>query len=604
MAAQPTLLGLTQTVSADFTSAGNNAAPTFGVVLRCQDCNTAGVPPSNYYRIYRATGGSSLLKISKVVGGVETVLKTTSIPNPAANVQFHLQGSASGTTLTVSVGAVQTSVTDGTFTSGAVGILIHSGGGSTPVHQADNFQSTVAASATAVQISDTSPAGDPTSTGDLTVTSALAVAGPSAEALATSSEGVNSQRELEVGPGMELTRVAESQERRPVERIASLGFAVGGSEHPATGFSLCNVRLFGDERPTSGDFGASGTTMTGMGLGPKVVPNDAGSAASAGVKPKAISTLGRRYSFYSPEMNLLAETEIKTSAGAPAIFYEYIWFNGHPVAQIDLPSTTHWTFTDHLGTPLIQTTAAQGPWWRAEYEPYGRVFFQTADQHQPLRLPGQEAEQLNLGPNGATERSYNIFRWYRPTWGRYTQADPLEEPDTHAFGFVAGNPLRWIDPLGLYHRGDVIIRCDPARAGSCDVTFVWDDPTPDIDDNGDTIILGYGSADKCPTGCPSTAHLTALGGGADPYGAWPVQCVWMPSRRDKRSTYDTRWSDWKGDNPPWAPAGTGGGKQCYDLVNQMTGKSRFYPEWHGPVPIFQPRDLRWWTRQCKPLKSR
>lgn len=63
---------------------------------------------------------------------------------------------------------------------------------------------------------------------------------------------------------------------------------------------------------------------------------------------------------------------------------------------------------------------------------------------------------------------------------------------------MAGNPLRWIDPLGLHHRGDVIIRCDPARAGSCDVTFVWDDPTPDIDGNGDIIILGYGPPDKCP----------------------------------------------------------------------------------------------------------
>ena len=143
MAVQPTLVGSTQTVDADFTSAGNNGAPAFGLILRCQDCNTQGVPPTNYYRIYRSTGGASLLKISKVVGGVETVLKTASISNPAANVQFHLQGSASGTTLTVSVGAVQTSVTDPTFTSGTVGIVIHSGGGSTPVHQTDNFQATI-----------------------------------------------------------------------------------------------------------------------------------------------------------------------------------------------------------------------------------------------------------------------------------------------------------------------------------------------------------------------------------------------------------------------------------------------------------------------------
>jgi hypothetical protein len=142
-AAQPGLTAGNQTVSADLMSAGNNNAPTFGLILRCQDCGAAGVPPANYYRIYRSTGGSSLLKISKVVGGVETVLKTTSIVNPTANVPFHLQGSANGTTLTVSVGTTQTSVTDGTFAAGAVGIVIHSGGGTTAVHQADNFQATV-----------------------------------------------------------------------------------------------------------------------------------------------------------------------------------------------------------------------------------------------------------------------------------------------------------------------------------------------------------------------------------------------------------------------------------------------------------------------------
>jgi hypothetical protein len=88
------------------------------------------------------------------------------------------------------------------------------------------------------------------------------------------------------------------------------------------------------------------------------------------------------------------------------------------VAQVDAGTTTHWTFTDHLGTPTIQTDTSAAIYWRAEHEPYGKVFaLRSADQHQPLRLPGQEAEQLNLGPNGATERSYNIFRWYRPTWG-------------------------------------------------------------------------------------------------------------------------------------------------------------------------------------------
>jgi RHS repeat-associated protein len=149
-------------------------------------------------------------------------------------------------------------------------------------------------------------------------------------------------------------------------------------------------------------------------------------------------------------MNLMAETEL-TSNPTPTILYEYIWFGGQPVAQVDSAGTASWTFTDYLGTPLIQTSSVQGITWRAEHEPYGKVFaLRTPDQHQPLRLPGQEAEQLNLGANGVTERSYNIFRWYRPGWERYTQADPLGlQGGLNLFGYANANPIEYFDSLGL-----------------------------------------------------------------------------------------------------------------------------------------------------------
>jgi RHS repeat-associated protein len=164
-------------------------------------------------------------------------------------------------------------------------------------------------------------------------------------------------------------------------------------------------------------------------------------------------------------MSLMAETELTTNPGAPAVLYEYIWFNGQPVAQIDAGPVTHWTFTDHLGTPLIQTDTAGAIYWRAEHEPYGKIFaLRTADQHQPLRLPGQEAEQLNLGPNGATERSYNIFRWYKNGWGRYTQPDPIKatlpEMPLLTYAYAGDSPLRFTDPDGLY-------RIDPNFPSEC-----------------------------------------------------------------------------------------------------------------------------------------
>jgi RHS repeat-associated protein len=154
-----------------------------------------------------------------------------------------------------------------------------------------------------------------------------------------------------------------------------------------------------------------------------------------------------RYSLYTPELNLMSETETST-ASTPAVAYDYIWFGGKPVAQVDAATnTTHWTFTDHLGTPILQTNATGAIDWRAEYEPFGSVFtLRTGStRHQPLRFPGQESDSVD------GEREYNIFRWYRSGWGRFTQVDPkgLRRRELNLYSYVRGNPLRFIDPRGL-----------------------------------------------------------------------------------------------------------------------------------------------------------
>ncbi|MEO8034190.1 MAG: RHS repeat-associated core domain-containing protein [Acidobacteriota bacterium] len=148
-----------------------------------------------------------------------------------------------------------------------------------------------------------------------------------------------------------------------------------------------------------------------------------------------------RLSLYTPELNLMSESE-----SAASLAYDYIWFGGKPVAQVDVAaSTTHWTFADHLGTPVLQTDASGTIDWRAEYEPFGSIYtLRTGTtRHQPLRFPGQEADPAN------GEREYNIFRWYRSGWGRYTQSDPIGlKGGINSFSY-ARNPLTQVDPLGL-----------------------------------------------------------------------------------------------------------------------------------------------------------
>jgi RHS repeat-associated protein len=152
-----------------------------------------------------------------------------------------------------------------------------------------------------------------------------------------------------------------------------------------------------------------------------------------------------RYSLYSPELSLLAETA-ETTSGVKPIEYEYIWFGGQPLAQVHVATNAiSWYFNDHLGTPILQTDSAANVVWRIEQKPFGDVqtYRAGADRHQPLAFPGQEQ-----GEEG--EASYNVFRWYRAGWGRYTQPDPVGlQAGTNLFTSVHGNPIEMIDPFGL-----------------------------------------------------------------------------------------------------------------------------------------------------------
>jgi RHS repeat-associated protein len=186
-----------------------------------------------------------------------------------------------------------------------------------------------------------------------------------------------------------------------------------------------------------------------------------------------------RYYFYSPELQLLAITDddtanvwssrrVSTMSAPLAASREFGYFNGIPVAEFGPARTTdtgvalslqhrakpaavattlYYTFTDHLGTPILQTDATATVVWRAEHEPYGNIWKMRTGSRtdQPLRLPGQD---LAMTWEGA-EENYNVFRWYRADWGRYTQGDPLRSSAVSPYEYVDDNPLNWIDSWGL-----------------------------------------------------------------------------------------------------------------------------------------------------------
>jgi len=164
-----------------------------------------------------------------------------------------------------------------------------------------------------------------------------------------------------------------------------------------------------------------------------------------------------RYYVYSPELQLLAVSDEgpnvwgKTAISnmVPPMKHEIVWFNGRAVAERVDGTTARFTFTDHLGTPLLQTDSNAAITWRAEYEPYGDIFVLrngTSAAEQPLRFPGQEYERKWEG----VEERYNIFRWYRSGWGRYTQSDPIGlAGGMNLYSYAGDDPVGYTDPLGL-----------------------------------------------------------------------------------------------------------------------------------------------------------
>jgi RHS repeat-associated protein len=178
-------------------------------------------------------------------------------------------------------------------------------------------------------------------------------------------------------------------------------------------------------------------------------------------------TTTRRYHHYTPDLRFLARTDYTVTATSTTVArsIEALWFAGLPVAQIDYNdlATLRYTFTDHLGLPILQTSSLGAVIWQMEFEPYGRLYrVRTGKESaQPLRLPGQE-----LTMDG--KENYNVFRWYRGWWARYTQADMLGMPtwkEPNLFSYARENPARLSDALGLYTVDSSCCTCGPPNFG-------------------------------------------------------------------------------------------------------------------------------------------
>lgn len=104
---------------------------------------------------------------------------------------------------------------------------------------------------------------------------------------------------------------------------------------------------------------------------------------------------------------------------------------------------------DHLEMARFLTNNVQGIVWGAKNYAFGKTQFAndldgdgTAFVFNP-RLSGQYYDP-------ETDFHYNFYRYYEPALGRYLQADPIGlVGGVNVYLYVEGNPMTFIDPLGL-----------------------------------------------------------------------------------------------------------------------------------------------------------
>lgn len=155
---------------------------------------------------------------------------------------------------------------------------------------------------------------------------------------------------------------------------------------------------------------------------------------------KTVGSSTERYN-YDEDSQLLSEY------GATS--REYVYLGDIPVANLDTQgATTSITYVaaDQLGTPRAITDGSGNTVWSWSYQ--GNAWGEQAPTNNGytynLRFPGQYFDQ-------ETGLNYNVNRDYDATVGRYTESDPLgtfaDQNSTYAY--VGGNPLSYVDPLGL-----------------------------------------------------------------------------------------------------------------------------------------------------------
>ncbi|NTX20641.1 RHS repeat-associated core domain-containing protein [Burkholderia cepacia] len=202
-----------------------------------------------------------------------------------------------------------------------------------------------------------------------------------------------------------------------------------------------------------------------------------------------------------------------------------LWLPPPPAPAID---SLAWYQCDHLGTPQALTDQDAGIAWSAEHRAWGmtkEMVHGAANGGVKLRNPIRFQGQYHDHESGL---HYNRYRYYVPDVGRYVSKDPIQlSGGLNVYAYVDGNPVAYVDPLGLVN---------PAKVASCSINAM---NAGRLYGSGALKLAASIGLDGSGVGAPA-------GVGVGAWGLWNIKsagAAWQRARQQCQEAGNEKFSD-------------------------------------------------------------